>query len=198
MDINKFNYEKEYIDKFNFMTKISKDLKFSLIKTAEEIINREDAKIYLIKYIDERFIVELIEKGIFEFSLITIMINKYQNNFVELVYNDKLHDICRNLDVNNLRINNKTLLPSVLKGEINPYYLAFMRPEQLHPKRWADILDRNKINEDTENNLSATDLYTCYKCGGKRCRVSELQTRCADEPSTKFITCLICHNTFIK
>jgi DNA-directed RNA polymerase subunit M/transcription elongation factor TFIIS len=197
-DIDDFNYEKEYINKYNFATKISNDLKFSLIKSAEKLINRENTKKILLKYLEEQFIIEQVEKGIFEFSLITTMINKLQNHFVEEVYNDKLYDLCVNLDLKNERVNNKTLLPAVLKGEINPYFLAFMRPEQLHPKRWSDILNRNIVKEETVNNLSTTDLYTCRKCGEKKCRVSELQTRCADEPSTKFITCLVCHNTFIK
>ena len=46
--------------------------------------------------------------------------------------------------------------------------------------------------------MSYTDLYKCYKCKERKCKVIQLQTRSADEPMTNFITCLVCFNTFTK
>ena len=141
---------------------------------------------------------EQIENGIFEFTLIQTTINKLLPIIAINVYHDKLHDICVNLDINNKNIKNKTLYNSIINQEIKPYYLAFLSPGQLHPKRWAPILKKINQKNETKNTIIATDLYKCYKCGESKCKASQIQTRGADEPMTIFITCLICYNTFTR
>ncbi|EAN85041.1 putative transcription elongation factor s-II [Trypanosoma cruzi] len=41
-------------------------------------------------------------------------------------------------------------------------------------------------------NVSVTSLFKCPNCGKNRCSYYEQQTRSADEPTTKFVTCLEC------
>jgi DNA-directed RNA polymerase subunit M/transcription elongation factor TFIIS len=67
----------------------------------------------------------------------------------------------------------------------------------MHPKRWAEILNIRKYREDKENNIATTDLYKCRKCGERKAKISQMQIRCADEPTSTFVTCLVCYNTFV-
>lgn len=193
-----FNPEKEYLSRFRFVTHNSHDIKMHLLMFALKTLDRKKAKKELIKYIPFEYIVDDIEKGIFEFSLIHVTINKLQNNLLSAIYEDKVYDLCVNLDYKNEHINNQTLLPSLLKGKLRPFYIAFLSPQQIHPERWSSVLARQRLKEETENNLATTDLYKCYKCGERKCTISEMQTRSADEPMTKFVTCLVCYNTFTK
>ena len=119
-------------------------------------------------------------------------------SFVNIIYRSKLIDIYNNLDTNNTNINNKTLNNDVVNNKIEPYYLAFMKPEQLHPVNWAKELERRRVIEEANNTQCVSDIYKCYKCGDKKCTTMQLQTRSADEPMTIFVTCLTCHNTFTK
>ena len=197
-DIDLFDEKKEYISFFDFKTNYSNDFDVELLKTIKKEINRSKSIKILEKYIKYFMFAEQIENGIFEFTLIQTTINKLLPIISINVYHDKLHDICANLDINNKTIKNKTLYNSIINQEIKPYYLAFLSPEQLHPKRWASILKKINQKNETKNIIIATDLYKCYKCGESKCKASQIQTRGADEPMTIFITCLICYNTFTR
>jgi transcription elongation factor S-II len=43
-----------------------------------------------------------------------------------------------------------------------------------------------------------TQLFKCERCGKRDCTFYELQVRGADEPTTKYITCLNCKNTWTQ
>jgi DNA-directed RNA polymerase subunit M/transcription elongation factor TFIIS len=195
--ISNFNLEKELLKKYSFVTSNSRDIKLKLILEAEKTIDRNEAINKLSKYVPYLF-AKQIERGIFEFSLITVTFNKYQDYLIKAIYEDKLNDLCINLDTENKYINNQTLNENVSTGKIRSFFIAFLSPEQLHPKRWIDALNKQRLKEETINTLATTDLYKCYKCGERKCKISEMQIRSADEPSTKFITCLVCYNTFTK
>jgi DNA-directed RNA polymerase subunit M/transcription elongation factor TFIIS len=172
--------------------KISKKLEKIL-----DQINRENARNELKKYICWDIFVNQIEQGIFEFTL--IFINNHVISYILAtdIYQDKLNDICDNLSVNEY-IDNKTLKESILKCEIDPFQVAFLPPEKIHPARWNDILTRRNVRETTINNIPTTDLYKCYKCGERKCTITQKQIRAADEPTTTIITCTICMNIFTK
>ena len=120
-----------------------------------------------------------------------------EKNLVTAIYDDRFTDIYMNLD-DSSRLHNTTLKKYVIDGVINPKFVAFLSPDQTHPENWAPILNKIKFREKTENNMASTDMYKCYKCGERKCKVSELQLRSADEPISRFVTCLVCYNTFIK
>ena len=72
-----------------------------------------------------------------------------------------------------------------------------MSPQQINPKQWNALIKKRELMEYKKNNMAATDLYTCYKCGKSRCMAIECQLRGADEATNNKITCLECHNTWI-
>ena len=196
-DIQNFDQNKITTFKIDFITENSKDISNDMIYYATLNIDRYIYIIKLASLINDMDIANLIEASIFEFSLIHATLNNIDKDIVPAIYNDKFTDIYMNLD-NESRINNKTFRSSVLQKIINPKLVAFLSPDQTHPESWAPILEKIKFREKTESNMATSDLYKCYKCGERKCKVTELQLRGADESTTKFVTCLICYNTFLR
>jgi len=196
--IENFNYKKEYVRNFDFITGYAENITYELLKYSEKNIDRKSARDEINKYVKYDFISYDIERSIFEFALISVTNNGSPIEYVEYVYNDKLYEICINLDKDNKDINNKTLLDSILEKNIKPTFIAFLTKEQLHPLRWKDITDKVMLRDKTLNNMKTTDRYTCKKCGEKKFKVSSMQTRCADEPCTYFCVCVVCGFTFTK
>ena len=186
------------IDKFELKNKYVNDISLDLLEYADKNIDRKKSIKILKKFIIWEIFIDDIEKGIFEYSLLFIHNNKFSNNMLDDVYNDKLNDICLNLDTDNTYINNKTLKTSILNFRIKSYFIAFLRPDQLHPTRWIDIIKKRTTREELENNFSTTDIYVCWKCHERKTRVTQKQTRSADEPLTTFIQCMVCLTTFTK
>ena len=190
--------EREYIARYRFKTKNSSDIKYSLMVMAEENINRDEARKILKSYVGFDHVAHEIEKGLFEFALIHVTIEKsVQDHFVVAVYQDKLYTICDNLDMQNEIINNKTLLPTILTPSFNPYFVAFLSPDQLHPKRWMDIALKKQIRDEAMNNFQTTDMYKCKKCKERKFKITEIQLRSSDEPMNRVCTCMTCYYTFI-
>lgn len=196
--LNKYFMEREYINSYKFKTKNSNDIKFSLLQKAEDSVDRNMAKSLILTYVKDLYIAEQIEHGLFEFALIYVVINGLNDHFVENVYIDKLYDICSNLDIKNKHIDNQTLLPNIFDNKFNPYFVAFMSPDQIHPKRWAEIIGKLQRREESANNFQTTDMYRCAKCGARKFKITEMQLRCSDEPASRFHTCMVCYHTFIK
>jgi DNA-directed RNA polymerase subunit M/transcription elongation factor TFIIS len=181
--------------KYDFITENSIDIKDSYIHYAESILERANNQIKLNNIINDIEISLKIELSIFEFALIYCLNNSLGENFLKSVYDDKLNNIISNItDTKN--INNKTLKQDLLTNKINPSYVAFMSPAQLHPQKWIYWVKKKEYKELRENSIAYSDAYKCFKCGERKCKVSQAQTRGADEPMTTFVTCLICYNTF--
>jgi DNA-directed RNA polymerase subunit M/transcription elongation factor TFIIS len=181
--------------KYDFITENSVDIKDNYIHYAESILERANNQIKLNNIINDIEISLKIELSIFEFALIYCLNNSLGENFLKSVYDDKLNNIISNItDTKN--INNKTLKQDLLTNKINPSYVAFMSPAQLHPQKWIYWVKKKEYKELRENSIAYSDAYKCFKCGERKCKVSQAQTRGADEPMTTFVTCLICYNTF--
>ncbi|GET92040.1 transcription elongation factor-like protein [Leishmania tarentolae] len=61
------------------------------------------------------------------------------------------------------------------------------------------IEEKMKAIEAADNAmLNITSLFKCGRCGKRHCTFYEQQTRSADEPTTKYITCLDCKNTWTQ
>ncbi len=187
---------KNNLDKYKFITENSKDLDKKFINFAKKNLDRAKFILELSDILNNIQKAIALEKGIFEFSLIHTFMNNLQEKFVISVYLDKIDDIKNNINGNE-KINNETLKNAILSGEIRPELVAFLSPQQMHPKRWAEILNIRKYREDKENNIATTDLYKCRKCGERKAKISQMQIRCADEPTSTFVTCLVCYNTFV-
>jgi DNA-directed RNA polymerase subunit M/transcription elongation factor TFIIS len=186
-----YNYSK-----YNFVTENSIDLKDNWIQYGEIAIDRPNKQIILSNLLKDIDVAIKIELSIFEYSLIYCLNNKYDKNYIKPIYEEKFNFIITNLDENNKKINNQTFKKDILSKKINPTYVAFLSPQQVHPQRWANLIKKRKYIEQRENNIAYSDAYKCYKCGESKCKITQAQTRSADEPMTTFVVCLVCHNTF--
>ena len=198
LKLRDFDRDKILLTLIKFKTLKSKQIKPRIIYDSLGSINRGSTVLKLMDIVPPK-IAFTIEKGLYEFCLLKLSEEtNYDVSFLEPIYNEKAHDIMSNLDPNHPRVQNKTLLINVKKKLIDPYYLAFMRPEQLHPARWSQEQEKKRRLEEYGSEIKVSDLYTCYKCNSKKCITSQMLTRSADEPMTIFVTCLVCHNTFTK
>ena len=98
---------------------------------------------------------------------------------------------------------NDNLREKIASGIINPpEIVAFMSRQQLlpefHGKRAQMILTRAEA-EDAEiidPEKMEDGFYECKKCGKRKTKHYEMQTRSADEPMTIFVICYLCHITW--
>ncbi len=195
IDFTKPEYTSPYNhSKYQFITETSEDIKDSWIHYAENEIPRAEYQLKLIDIIKDVDIGIKIELSIFEYALIYCQNNKYSVNFVKPVYEDKFNSIITNI-VETPGIDNKTFKNFILDKKINPSYVAFLSPAQIHPQKWNTIIKKKEYMEERENNMAFSDQYRCRKCGESKCKITQAQTRSADEPMTTFVFCLVCHNT---
>ena len=121
---------------------------------------------------------------------------------------DEFYTIVRtkhNMIVSSLENNiaKDNLVDKILNGEIQyPQMLGFMSRQQLlpefHGKRAQMILTRAEA-EDSEiidPEKMEDGFYECKKCGKRKTKHYEMQTRSADEPMTIFVICYLCHTTW--
>jgi DNA-directed RNA polymerase subunit M/transcription elongation factor TFIIS len=195
--LNIFKEKEEFMNNINFLTDNSKDLSPELIKKADLTLNRGKVICKLNLILFDITKATQIENGIFEFTLITVNLSNFDFKLVKSIYYDKAHEIIYNLDPES-KLQNKNLIKKIINNEIRPECVAFLSPQQLFPENWKEILENRMKIEQKNNATSGTDLYQCRKCRNRNCTITELQVRSADEPTTKFITCLVCYNTFTK
>lgn len=187
---NPFHYSK-----YDFVFENSVDIKDSWIQFAESIIPRSKKQVELSNLLNNIDIALKIELSIFEYSLIYCQNNKFDKNYVQAVYEDKFYFIISNIE-DRPEISNKTFKQNLLEKKINPSYVGFLSPSQIHPDKWNNIIKKKEYMEQRENSIAYSDAYKCYKCGESKCKITQAQTRGADEPMTTFVVCLVCHNTF--
>jgi DNA-directed RNA polymerase subunit M/transcription elongation factor TFIIS len=92
-------------------------------------------------------------------------------------------------------VKNPELLQRVLRNDMRPHEVPFMKAEGMYPEKWQAILEKEvalnqSAYEDTQTSM-AKDI-TCSKCKKNRISFYELQTRSADEPMTCFYRCMSC------
>lgn len=193
------NYDTEvspfHNSKYDFITINSIDIKDSYIQYAEKILERAIKQIEINKVIDNIDLALKIEMSVFEYALVYCLNNGYNTNFLKPIYDDKIYNILINLNPDN-HIQNKTFKKNLLAGKIDPKDVAFMAPAQLHPAKWNYWIKKKEYKEWRENSIAYSDAYKCRKCGESKCKVTQIQTRSADESATTFVSCMICHHTF--
>lgn len=194
--MEKINYTSPFnYSKYNFIIDNSIDLKDSWIQYAESCINRAKNQIILSNLLNNIDIALKIELSIFEYAL-NYCNNKYDKQFIKPVYDDKFNFILANLDECKKGILNKDFKNKILTNKINPNFVAFLSPAQIHPEKWSYVIKKKEYIEQRENNIAYSDAYKCKKCGESKSKITQAQTRSADEPMTTFVVCLVCHNTF--
>lgn len=200
MSLDKKWFAREKIKNYNFVSHSANDISYNLLSEVENNVDRNYSIKELDKYLNNIIIATEIERGLFESVLINISQKNLQTSVFYPTYYSELHNICRNLDVNDESVGNKTLLPSILNGEIHPVYVAFLSPQQLHPMKWKSFYQKKERESDTINHVGAYKDYEnkCKNCGGVDFHSYEQQLRSADEPASKFIICIDCNSTVIQ
>jgi len=155
---------------------------------------REHISDKLFEIINNRTIVRNLEKGVYNYSLVSAtrkkIVKKWENQYFVQIYLDRIKSIFINLT-------NKTLLDKIVEKKIKAHELAFMSHQEMNEERWKALIELQQIKEEnkyTPKIQASTDDFTCFKCKSKECTHYQLQTRSADEPMTTFVTCIRCSN----
>jgi transcription elongation factor S-II len=128
-----------------------------------------------------------IENSIFKFTI--EYATKEDTPFLcEEIYKTKVVEI---LDL----LKNNTLVKNIQEGKLDPSKIAYMKPEILDPEKFKSLLD-SREKEKKKNDTVGTTVFKCSKCKKSRSKVTQKQTRAADEAPTTFVECLECGHTF--
>jgi DNA-directed RNA polymerase subunit M/transcription elongation factor TFIIS len=132
-----------------------------------------------------------LEKGVYNYAIkeanIKKIVKSWQNVSFCQLYIDRLRTVYFNLK--------PEMIALIANKEIKPQEVAFMTHQEFDATKWKDLIEKKIKRDDSKFNVkveSSTSLFTCKKCGSKKCTYYELQIRSADEPATVFITCLDC------
>jgi transcription elongation factor S-II len=122
-------------------------------------------------------------------------VNKnFDNNLFQICYMSAARRLLSNLEPTGY-VKNQHLLPRILQGHLSIDHLAEMSVTEYAPGLYAPLREQMDLREQhllEGNRAMATDLFKCGRCQKRECTYYELQTRSADEPMTKFITCVNC------
>lgn len=94
---------------------------------------------------------------------------------------------------------NKVIVDDIKKKRITPHDLINNNPWELYTEHWKEIVDeQNKTDKIVidKTPIFTTTQFTCSKCKNNECKTYSLQTRSADEPTTIFVNCIKCNNTW--
>ncbi|OMJ28173.1 Transcription elongation factor S-II [Smittium culicis] len=94
-------------------------------------------------------------------------------------------------------LKNPNLRLAIMEGTIQPNDFVLMSPEDMaseERKKLDDkIMKENLFKAQGAGPQEAeTDMFRCSKCGSRKCRYFQMQTRSADEPMTTFVNCTNC------
>lgn len=141
-----------------------------------------------------------LEKGIYNWCLKEASQHKLARNWknaaFRTLYMDKARSIYANVDQTSY-LGNKRLFDRLKDKEFEPHDMPFMRPDNLFPERWKEILDEKLRRDEVvfqEKPAAMTTQFRCGRCKKNECIYQELQLRSCDEPVTLFVTCLNCGN----
>ena len=94
---------------------------------------------------------------------------------------------------------NKSIVDKIKKKILTPQQLINSQPWELYTEHWKDIVEeQNKTDKIIidKTPVFTTTQFTCSKCKNNECKTYSLQTRSADEPTTIFVNCIKCNNTW--
>lgn len=139
-----------------------------------------------------------IEIAIFNYAIAhTSGIKNWDNPSFKDLYKTKALNIMSNLNPNS-SVGNPYLIYKYLNNEFTSHTLCFdMSAQDMYPEIWTDIINEN--NKNIYQNVHSTQkvydsILKCGKCKKYMVSYTELQTRSADEPTTKICLCTNCGN----
>jgi len=109
-------------------------------------------------------------------------------DYINTIFESKIKDILK------LLLNNSDIINNIINKSLDPLEIAFIKVEKLYPKKYEKII--KKINLMSETMRKGTTAFTCTKCKGNNCNVTQMQTRACDEPPTTIVECNICKHVF--
>lgn len=110
------------------------------------------------------------------------------------IYTDHVANFLFNCDQDNPTI--QRIKSDISDKKINPFNIAFLKPEELDIDKWSKIIERKKTTEEKLKNLPTIEWKKCRDCKNDQFYYYQLQTRSADEPMTTFYTCKKCKKTY--
>jgi DNA-directed RNA polymerase subunit M/transcription elongation factor TFIIS len=128
------------------------------------------------------------------------VVKHFDNALFKVCYMNSARRLLSNLDPSSY-VHNTHLLPRLRNGDLDISHLATMNNMDYAPALYSQLHERQLLREQRQlegNKAMATDQFMCGRCGKRETTFYELQTRSADEPMTKFITCLNCNNHWRK
>lgn len=139
-----------------------------------------------------------IENGVYnwtiDYSSSKGIVKNWKNPKFRMLYMAKSRSVIANLQPS-AYVGNSRLLSRLLEKEFTPKDLAYMKPENVFPEAWKQVLDVKLMRDQySEKPEAMTDQYKCGRCKKRECVYQELQLRSSDEPMSLFITCLNCGN----
>jgi DNA-directed RNA polymerase subunit M/transcription elongation factor TFIIS len=90
------------------------------------------------------------------------------------------------------------ICPCCNKNKIDPKKIAFLRPDELNPAKYKQIIDKEKLEEINIKNQSTSSVFKCPKCKARKVQIIQKQTRSSDEPATDFIECKECGHVEVR
>ena len=94
-------------------------------------------------------------------------------------------------------VQNTQIIQKLEKSYLTLEHLRSMNIMEYAPHLYNDLRERQDLREQNQleaHKAMATDMFKCGRCHIRETTYYELQTRSADEPMTKFITCVNCGN----
>lgn len=134
---------------------------------------------------------KVIETSIYNFSKEYAETNETPY-LIQSIYDTKSEEILCQI----LNKDSSHLINSLKENKIDPTKIAYMKPEELNPEKYENIIKKREMEEYKKNNKTGTSAFTCVKCKKSKCQVTQKQTRAGDEPPTTFVSCLECGHTF--
>ena len=133
-----------------------------------------------------------LEKGILNWNIKRMQVvdqtPSWENIFFMSHYKHKVISIIKNLNDENTN-----LLYRLTKGYIKSKDVAYMSPDELHPRGVYAQTIKNRLKKDIRvEKAKFCGLFRCGRCKSKNTSYYQMQTRCADEPMTTFVTCHNC------
>ena len=122
------------------------------------------------------------------------VIRHFDNPLFVILYESVARRFAANLNPANYVANNH-LLEKLKQGDLTFEHLRSMNGMEFNPTLYTELRNRQLLREQNlldGNKALATDIFECNRCNKRECTYYELQTRSADEPMTKFISCLNC------
>jgi DNA-directed RNA polymerase subunit M/transcription elongation factor TFIIS len=132
-----------------------------------------------------------IEESIYNFTLAYAESNGTPY-LIESIYDTKSSEILSQLNNKDSDYLVKSLKEKIIDGK----KIAYMKPEELNPDKFENIIKKREMEEYKKNNASGSSVFTCVKCKKSNCRVTQKQLRAGDEPPTTIVKCIECGHTF--